>query len=205
MKFGLIGVQTDRVRYSRVGANREKPKVLRYSAVSQGNLAPTEVDSQEESVSICFKDMQKLELIHEMLSACSAILDSSVEIAGGCLKYCQALEGPDEVRGASCNKLELCICRLRMHARATELVLKQSEKTAQVVTLPTSLISVMHGQLTAAAIPNPRFQECRGDHQEQPHDATYAEIINRPGSLCERGDRVPADTQRASTGRCQAY
>jgi hypothetical protein len=126
-------MQTNRVRYAQVGAGLEKPMTLRYTVDKGGELVSTEVDPREKNMSMCFKDMQKLELIHEKLLVCSAILSSSVEIATGCLEYCNGLEAAVEVREASCHKLRLCIRRFDMHARAIDLARKQCERTSQLV------------------------------------------------------------------------
>jgi hypothetical protein len=128
-------------RYSRVGTNGKNPKVFQYSADSQGNLISTEVDPPQETFSLSFKDMQKLDVIRDKLSTCSTIINSCLEMADGCLEFCGRFVATPDVREASCNKLKLYIRRMRMHARATELLLKQAEKTAQIV-MPLSTMQI---------------------------------------------------------------
>lgn len=84
-------------------------------------------------MNMCFKDVQRLETIHEKLLTCTAILESSLQIATDCLEYCGALGGETEIREASCNKMRLCIGRLGMHTRAAELVRRKCERTSKLV------------------------------------------------------------------------
>jgi hypothetical protein len=123
------------VRYSWVGNNGQRPKTLRYSVDSKGNLVSTEIDSPAESIGLCFKDIQKLELVRDNLATCSTTIASSLEIAGGCLEFCRNLEGDQGLRDASCSKLKLYIRRMSMYARTVELVLKRSESTTRVVSI----------------------------------------------------------------------
>lgn len=123
-------------RYSRVGAARMKSDTFRYTVDRQGNLTCTEMDIAESQVSICFKDSQKLESICDKLSRCSVVIDSSLEIGRGCLEFCQSLNTPSNIQAASADKLRLYVRRMMMHARATSLLIRQSEKTAQTVRTP---------------------------------------------------------------------
>ncbi|KAK4212632.1 hypothetical protein QBC37DRAFT_465241 [Rhypophila decipiens] len=132
----------------------KKPKTFRYSADSHGNLVKEEIKDaiMEDTNSLCFKDSQRLEFLYEQLSRCSAIIQNSIDIATGCLAFCEALRDTTttaaEVREASSNKLHLYIRRMKMHAQAAELLTKQVEKTAQVIS------QILHIRNEAEALRN---------------------------------------------------
>ena len=123
-------------RYSRVGATNEKYKVFRYSTDPQGALVRTEVPpSNDSDFKLCLRDIQRLDTMHEQLSRCTTIIETSMDIGQDCLDFCQHLDATvrPEIQAASSNKLGLYIRRMKMHGRAVDLLAGQLEKTAQTV------------------------------------------------------------------------
>jgi hypothetical protein len=89
--------------------------------------------TDQDCFKICFKDSQKLETIRHKLSTGSAIIVSCLNTAAGCLKYCETLGVAPELREPSCAKIEFYIRRMKTHQSGAELLLKQADKTADIV------------------------------------------------------------------------
>lgn len=85
------------------------------------------------SIQICFNDSQKLEFVRHELSACAAIINSSMQTAKDCIEFCESIREAPDIKKAIRAKFANYIGRMQSHARTTELLLEQSKDTASLV------------------------------------------------------------------------
>lgn len=93
--------------------------------------------ADEDSFYVQFGDNQLLHRRRQKLLKSSLILDSSIEIAQGCMQFCHWLSAVSDP-ASSCSELflvemALYISKIRGHKRTVNLLLRQSTGTSNLV------------------------------------------------------------------------